>query len=58
MEKVVRTFSETLIGWEGWDSLISDMILEHENIAVLDNVEAYHAPSISSINNVSSKNES
>ena len=54
MEKVVRTFNETLTGW-GWDSLISDMILEHENVAVFDNVEAYHAPSISSINKVSAR---
>tara|TARA_Y100000592_G_scaffold88298_1_gene143923 strand:+ start:362 stop:1228 length:867 start_codon:yes stop_codon:yes gene_type:complete len=54
MEKVVRTFSETLTGW-GWDSLISDMILEHENVAVFDNVKAYHAPSMSSINKVSAR---
>jgi len=51
LEKVKRTFSETVTGW-GWDALVSDMILEKENVAVLDSVQAYHGMSMSSINKV------
>ena len=51
LKKVKRTFSETVTGW-GWDALVSDMILEKENVAVLDSVQAYHGMSMSSINKV------
>ena len=51
LDKVKRTFSETVTGW-GWDALVSDMILEKENVAVLDSVQAYHGMSMSSINKV------
>ena len=51
LDKVKRTFSETVTGW-GWDALVSDMILEKKNVAVLDSVQAYHGMSMSSINKV------
>lgn len=53
LDKVKRTFSETITGW-GWDALVSDMIFEEgqDNVAILDSVQAYHGMSMSSINKV------
>ena len=51
LQKILPTFNETITGF-GWDALISDMILEEDNVAVFDNIKAYHAPSMSTINKV------
>lgn len=58
LDKVKRTFSETVTGW-GWDALVSDMIFEEgqDNVAILDSVQAYHGMSMSSLNKVLSREQ-
>jgi hypothetical protein len=51
LERVLHTFDDTITGF-AWDTLVSNMINNGENSAVFDSVQAYHAPSLSSIDRV------
>ena len=51
LEKVLHTFDETITGY-AWDTLVSNMINDGKNSAVFDSIQAYHAPSLSTIDRV------